>query len=39
MKLKHWVGIAFFLIGALYVVHVYTGHGGLTGFRSGLKIG
>lgn len=39
MKLKHWVFLAFVGIGVLYVLHIYTGHGGMTGFRNGLKIG
>lgn len=39
MKLKHWVGIAFVLVGALYVLHIVTHHGGLAGFKSGLGFG
>lgn len=38
MKLKHWVFVLFALVGALYVVHIYTSHGGMTAFRSGLKL-
>lgn len=39
MKLRHWVFLSFILIGILYVVHMYTSHGGVTGFRSGLGLG
>lgn len=39
MRLKHWVFIGFVLVGLLYVVHMFTSHGGMTGFTSGLGLG
>lgn len=39
MRLKHWVLIGFVLVGLLYVVHMFTSHGGMTGFTSGLGLG
>lgn len=39
MKLKHWVFLAFVAIGALFVFHIFTSHGGSSGFLSGLGIG
>ena len=39
MKLKHWVVIGLVLIGALYVIHNFTLHGGVSGVKSGFGIG
>ena len=39
MKLRHWVFVAIFAIGALYLFHNYTMHGGVSGVKSGLGMG
>lgn len=39
MKLKHWIGLGFLAVGVLFVWHVATSHGGVSGFRSGLGLG
>lgn len=39
MKLKHYVFLAIFAIGALYIWHNYSQHGGTSGIRSGLGLG
>lgn len=39
MKLKHWVFLAFVIVGALFVFHQMTGHGGFAGVRSGIGFG
>lgn len=39
MKLKHWVFLALFAVGALYVWHTYSQHGGVAGFKQGIGIG
>ena len=39
MKLKHWVFLAFVVIGGLFVWHVYSGHGGVSGFKQGIGLG
>lgn len=39
MRLRHWVLLAFILIGALFVFHLLTSHGGTAGFMSGLGLG
>jgi hypothetical protein len=39
MKLKHWVGLAFIVIGGLFVLHLTMSHGGLSGFKSGIGLG
>lgn len=38
MKLKHWVIIGLVAIGALYLWHNYSMHGGTTGLKSGLGL-
>jgi hypothetical protein len=38
MKAKHWLGIALVLVGGLYVLHIWTQHGGVSGFKSGLSV-
>lgn len=38
MKLKHWVFLAIFAIGALYLWHNYSSHGGTAGLKSGLGL-
>lgn len=38
MRLKHWLFLAIFVIGALYVWHIYSQHGGVGGFKSGLGV-
>jgi hypothetical protein len=39
MKVKHWLFLILALIGLLFVWHVYSGHGGSSGFKQGLGIG
>lgn len=39
MKLRHWVFVAIFAVGALYLFHNYSQHGGMAGVRSGLGLG
>lgn len=39
MKLKHWVFLAVFAVGALYIWHNYTAHGGVGGIKSGIGLG
>lgn len=36
MKLKHWLLVFFLVVGALYVLHNYQMHGGVSGLKSGL---
>lgn len=38
MKTKHWIFLILVLIGGLYIFHVYQGHGGVGGFKSGLGL-
>lgn len=39
MKVKHWLFLALILIGALYLFHNYSQHGGIAGVKSGLGLG
>jgi len=39
VKLKHLVFLAIFIVGALYVWHTYSMHGGVAGFKSGIGLG
>ena len=39
MKFKHLVFVALLIIGGLYVWHIYSGHGGVSGFKQGLGVG
>lgn len=39
MKLKHWVFLGLVAIGALYLLHNYQAHGGVSGVKSGLGFG
>lgn len=39
MKLKHWVGIAFLLVGVLFIGHLVMSHGGVAGFKQGIGLG
>jgi hypothetical protein len=38
MRLKHWIGLGFVIVGILFVWHIYSSHGGVGGFKSGLGI-
>lgn len=38
MRSKHYLILALIAIGALYVWHVYSQHGGMSGFKSGLGV-
>lgn len=39
MKLRNLVFLTIFLVGALYVWHTYSQHGGVAGFKQGIGIG
>lgn len=39
MKLKHWVFLGLVAIGALYLWHNYSSHGGVAGVKQGLGFG
>jgi hypothetical protein len=39
MKLKHWVFFALIVVGALFLWHNYSQHGGIAGVKSGIGIG
>jgi hypothetical protein len=39
MKLKHWVAVAFLVVGALFVLHLVMSHGGVSGFKAGIGLG
>jgi cbb3-type cytochrome oxidase subunit 3 len=36
MALKHWFFIALVIIALLYIWHIYSSHGGVSGFKAGL---
>lgn len=38
MKLRHWLFLSIFAIGALYLWHNYSAHGGIGGIKSGIGI-
>jgi hypothetical protein len=38
VKLRHWVFLAIFGVGALYIWHNYSAHGGITGLKSGVGL-
>jgi hypothetical protein len=38
VKLRHIVFMSIFLIGALYVWHNYSAHGGVAGIKSGIGL-
>ena len=38
MRLKHYLALALIAVGALYVYHMYSKHGGVAGFKSGLGV-
>lgn len=38
MRLKHVLILALLAVGALYVWHIYSQHGGVSGFKSGLGV-
>ena len=38
MKLKHWLFLAIFAIGALYIWHNYSQHGGVSGLKTGVGL-
>jgi hypothetical protein len=39
VKVKHWIVVILVVIGALYLLHNYMGHGGTAGVKSGLGLG
>jgi hypothetical protein len=38
VKLRHWVFVAVFAVGALYIWHNYSAHGGIGGIKSGIGL-
>lgn len=38
VKLKHWLFVAFVIIGVLFLWHNYSQHGGVAGVKSGLGL-
>lgn len=36
--MKHYLILALIIVGGLYVFHIYTQHGGVGGFKTGLGI-
>lgn len=38
MKLRHLLFLAIFAIGALYVWHNYSQHGGISGLKTGVGL-
>lgn len=38
MKVKHWIFLLLVLVGGLFVFHIITSHGGVSGFKSGLGL-
>jgi hypothetical protein len=38
MKIKHWILVGFVVVGGLYVLHIVTHHGGVSGFTGGLGL-
>lgn len=38
MRTKHYLILALVVVGSLYVWHVYSQHGGMGGFKTGLGI-
>lgn len=38
MRLKHWLILALIAVGALYAFHIYSQHGGVAGFKTGLGV-
>jgi hypothetical protein len=39
VKLKHWIFVTLVLVGALFLWHNYSQHGGVGGIKTGLGIG
>lgn len=39
MKVKHWIFLILVVIGGLYLLHNFQGHGGSQGLKSGLGFG
>jgi hypothetical protein len=38
MKFRHWIIIALIIIALLYIWHIYSSHGGVSGFKNGLGV-
>lgn len=38
MGIKHYLALALIVVGGLYAYHIYSQHGGLSGFKSGLGV-
>lgn len=36
--MKHYLILALIIVGGLYVYHIYSMHGGMGGFKTGLGI-
>lgn len=39
VKLRHYVFLAIFAVGALYIWHNYSAHGGVGGIKQGIGLG
>ena len=39
MKVKHWIVLGVLLIGALFILHNFQSHGGVSGVKHGLGFG
>lgn len=38
MRAKHYLVLALVIVGGLYAWHIYSQHGGVSGFKSGLGV-
>jgi hypothetical protein len=38
VKLRHWVFLLVFAVGALYIWHNYSAHGGVSGLKTGVGL-
>ena len=38
MRMRHWLFLAIFAIGALYIWHNYSQHGGISGLKQGVGL-
>jgi len=39
VSIKHLIFLALVIVGALYVWHTYSMHGGVAGFKAGVGLG
>jgi hypothetical protein len=38
MKVRHWIFLILVIVGGLFLLHNYMGHGGTAGVKSGLGL-